>query len=80
MALPMSEAAVEDALEGLQTVERVVEYQTPEADISAVLTPAATSTQEVRVHYLRELRDEWHWVDDFTSEQAGAVLLRRRRD
>ena len=67
-----------DGLDELNTVDRVVEYQTHAADYSAILDGDASSTQEVRVFYLKHMRDEWEWAFDDVNELAGFVAFKRR--
>lgn len=67
-----------DGLDDLDTVDRVVPYQSNAADFSAILTGEATSTREVRVFYLKNMRDEWEWAFDNVNELAGFVAFKRR--
>ena len=69
-----------DRLEELSTVDRVVPYQTNDADFSAILTDEATSTQEVRTFYLKEMRDDYEWAFDHVNDLAGYVAFKRRSD
>ena len=67
-----------EGLNDLQTVDRVVPYQTNAADFSAILTDDAVSTQEIRVFYLKHMRDEYEWAFDNVNELAGFVAFKRR--
>ena len=69
-----------DRLEELSTVDRVVPYQTNGADFSAILTDEVTSTQEVRTFYLKEMRDDYEWAFDHVIDLAGYVAFKRRSD
>lgn len=51
----------------LRTVDEVVEYQGGYADYTAILNEA--NKQEVRVYFLKHLRDEWEWKGDHISEK-----------
>jgi hypothetical protein len=67
-----------EGLEDLRTVEEVVEYQTGYADYSAILNEADHT--EVRVHWLKNLRNEWKLVDYHVSEDHdnGHVQFERK--
>lgn len=68
-----------EGLADLDAVERVVQYQGAFGDWSAILNGGRK--QAVRVHYLKNLREEWKWVDDNQSEDEGVgyVILKRRK-
>lgn len=59
-------------------VDKVIEYQSPYADLSVLLSEEGR-TQEIRVYYLKHLRDDWEWVDA-SDEGVGFVLLKRRAE
>lgn len=63
-------------LEDLPGIERIVDYQTPEADKSVILTEEYVM-QSFRYEYLQNLRDEWEWVDS-SKEGKPFVLLKAR--
>jgi hypothetical protein len=67
-----------EGVEDLDSVDRVVEYQTSYADFSAILNRA--SHMEVRVHYLKNLRDDWKMVDYYENKRhrSGHVLFKRK--
>lgn len=65
-------------LELEEMVDRVVEYQTPEADFS-VITSDWGSVKNIRVFYLKNLREDWEWVDS-SSKGVGFVMLKRRKN
>ena len=67
-----------EGVEELRSVRDVVEYHGNHADCSALLNEA--NTQEVRVYFLQNLRDNWQWVDDHTSErhENGFVQFKRK--
>jgi len=58
------------------TVDRVIEYQSPYADYSVILSDVGR-VQQIRAFYLKEMRHDWEWVDD-TDDGVGFVLLKRR--
>jgi len=57
-------------------VDRVIEYQSPSADVS-VLMKDGYGTQNFRVYYLKQLREDWEWVDN--SEKGKPFVLLKRR-
>lgn len=57
-------------------VDRVVDYQRPEADKSVVFKHGQVAP-EFRTYYLQHLRDEWEWVRQ-SEKGNGYVLLARR--
>lgn len=57
-------------------VDTVVEYQSTAADYSAILKDEYR-TQKYRVYYLKNLREEWEWVDN-SDDGVSFVLLKRR--
>lgn len=65
-------------IEDLASVEEVVAYRGSYADYSAILNRA--SAQEVRVHWLENLRDDWHWKGSHTDEKHdnGHVQFKRK--
>jgi len=65
-----------DGVEDLPGIERIVDYQTPEADKSVILTEEYVM-QSFRYEYLQNLRDEWEWVDS-SKEGKPFVLLKAR--
>ena len=65
-------------VEAMESVDKIIEYQSPYADFSVLLSESGT-TQPVRVFYLEHLRNNWEWVDD-SSGGCGFVLLKRRRE
>lgn len=69
----MSESSI---LTNPDCVDRIVDYQTPEADKSILLSHE-TDIQTYRVYYLKHLRDEWEWVDD-SKQGTPFVMLKRR--
>lgn len=57
-------------------VDRVVEYQTNEADYSVILKDVYR-TQRFRHYYLKNLRFDWEWVDDNDTGVSNIMLKRR---
>lgn len=59
-----------------EAVEKVVQYQGTYADYS-ILLERDNAVQEVRVFYLKDLRETWEWVE---SNKNGKpfVLLKKR--
>jgi hypothetical protein len=71
-----SEMDIKGELEGLDYVKRTHDYQTPEADISVELA-RKNGVSKFRVYYLKNLRDEFEWVDSWKTG-APCVLLKAR--
>jgi hypothetical protein len=63
-------------VDALDRVDKIIEYQSPYADYSILLTEYGTK-QRIRVYWLKHLRDEWEWVDG-TDDGVGFVLLKER--
>lgn len=68
-----------EGVEDLASVESVEEYQGSYADFSAILN--RPNAQEVRVHYLKNLREDWHWKGSHTNEKHdnGHVQFKRKQ-
>lgn len=62
----------------MDVVDAILEYQNHYADYSVILSEEGRK-QNIRVHYLKHLRDDWKWVDG-TDDGVGFVLLKRRRN
>lgn len=67
-----------EGVEDLDSVKSVEEYQGSYADFSAILN--RPNTQQVRVHWLKNLREEWEWMGSHTDEKHdnGHVQFKRR--
>jgi hypothetical protein len=65
-----------DDLERFDEVDDVLAYQGQYADKSIVL--AEHFIQTLRANYLRELRDDFEWVESNTTGQPFVLLKRRR--
>lgn len=63
-------------LETPEFVDRVVEYQTNEADYSVILEDGY-KCQNFRVFYLKNLRSDWEWVDNNDTGVSNIMLKRR---
>jgi len=57
-------------------VKAILEYQSPGIDYSVILRKGRRII-EVRVYWLRHLRDEWEWVD-YNDAEESYVLLKQR--
>lgn len=78
-AIPLNDLPDElNPLASMNGVSDIIEYQSPDADVSVLLADGATS-QQVRVFYLKNLREDWEWVSH-TDDGIGFVLLKRRGD
>jgi len=57
-------------------VKAILDYQSGGVDYS-VLLREEFRVQQMRVFWLRELRDEWRWVDDSSGEESFVLLKHR---
>lgn len=57
-------------------VKAILEYQSPGIDYSVILKEGRRVT-EMRVYWLRDLRDEWQWVDDSDGDESFVLLKQR---
>lgn len=65
-------------LHDMDEVHKVVEYQSGYADYSVILD-TKTSTQLVRVFYLKHLRDDWEIVDYSRNALSHSFVLLKEK-
>lgn len=58
-------------------VDQIIEYQTPFADYSIILSDVGRK-QFVRVFWLKHLREDWKWVQG-TDDGVGFVLFQEKQ-
>jgi hypothetical protein len=74
-------AALPEAIRPLHNedeVHKIVEYQSGYADYSVILD-TKTSTQLIRVFYLKHLRDDWEIVDYSQNALSHSFVLLKEK-
>ena len=63
-------------MDSISGVDEIVEYQGNYGDFSLLLDHKNT-IGEVRVHYLKNLREDWEWVESSSAGKPFVILKRR---
>lgn len=67
-----------EGVQNLDGFDRVEAYQGSYADCT-VFVKAPVYLQELRVHYLKELREDWHYIGKYKDEEHDVAYAHFKR-